>query len=949
MKTKMEQFPATNPNPLLRVEKDGTVLYSNKAGEPLLHEWDVGVGEKLPSSIGDFVQRVLSRNSPEKMEVKAGKRVYLIVFHPLSEEKCVCISGFDLSYQKEFEDNLRGSEVREAANLELAEVVDIQAIQSLMEDFYKITHIPMGLNDLKGNVLGGAGWQDICTKFHRVHPEACKHCVESNIKLSVGVAPGEFKLFRCKNNMWDIATPIMMRDQQVGILFSGQFFFEDESLDYELFRSQAKQYGFNEEEYMAALEKVPRLSRETVDTGMAFLTKLANMLSQLSYSNIKLAQSLAERESLVDALQESEKRERVRSDELAVVLDAVPVAVYIAHDPQALQITGNRLSYEWQRITVGTNLSKSTLEGERPEMFSLFKDGVEIPPADMPSQMSAAGIEINNCELDIISADGERRHVLGNARPLRDEQGNLRGSISAFIDITERKKAEAKLKETLDNLEKLVEERTTQFEKAYKSSKESEKGLAEAQKMAHIGNWVWDIATDTVHWSDELYRIFKRDTQEAAPPYIEYLSYVHPDDRDYVDNAFKGTINGKPYNIEHRIILANRDERTVLIQAEVVFDEKNIPIRVKGIVQDITERKRAEEKIEILANAVESSNDAIITESLDGIITSWNKEAEHIYGYSAEEILGKDTSILEPDNLKGEIKKLIDRIKQGIKIKNYETTRLKKDGTLIDVSLTLSPVFDISGKLTAVSIIGRDITERIKAEKSLAKAEAARKKEIHHRIKNNLQVISSLLDLQADKFEDENVREAFRESQSRVVSMALIHEELYKEEGTDTLNFSEYLKKLAESLFQTYRLSSKNIHLNMDLEENTLFDMDTAVPLGIIVNELVSNSLKHAFPGRDKGEIRIELRREENGEYKKEGCKRTSFALIVSDNGVGIPENLDIEDLDSLGLQLVITLVDQLEGELELKRNNGTEFTMRFIVIEKNKQASAPSPQQLIE
>ncbi len=949
MKTKMEQFPATNPNPVLRVEKDGTVLYSNKAGEPLLHEWDVGVGEKLPSSIGDFVQRVLSRNSPEKMEVKAEKRVYLIVFHPLSEEKCVCISGFDLSYQKEFEDKLRESEVQEAANLELAEVVDIQAIQSLMEDFYKITHIPMGLNDLKGNVLGGAGWQDICTKFHRVHPEACKHCVESNIKLSVGVAPGEFKLFRCKNNMWDIATPIMMRDQQVGILFSGQFFFEDESLDYELFRSQAKQYGFNEEEYMAALEKVPRLSRETVDTGMAFLTKLANMLSQLSYSNIKLAQSLAEREALVDALQESEKRERVRSDELAVVLDAVPVAVYIAHDPQALQITGNRLSYEWQRIPVGTNLSKSTLEGERPEMFSLFKDGVEIPPADMPSQMSAAGIEINNCELDIISADGEKRHVLGNARPLRDEQGNLRGSISAFIDITERKKAEAKLKETLDNLEKLVEERTNQLEKAYKSSKESEKGLAEAQKMAHIGNWVWDIATDTVHWSDELYRIFKRDTQEAAPPYNEYLSYVHPDDRDYVDNAFKGTINGKPYNIEHRIILANGDKRTVHIQAEAVFDEKNIPIRVKGIVQDITERKRAEEKIEILANAVESSNDAIITESLDGIITSWNKEAEHIYDYSAEEILGKDTSILEPDNLKGEIKKLIDRIKQGIKIKNYETTRLKKDGKLIDVSLTLSPVFDISGKLTAVSIIGRDITERINAEKSLAKAEAARKKEIHHRIKNNLQVISSLLDLQADKFEDENVREAFRESQSRVVSMALIHEELYKEEGTDTLNFSEYLKKLAESLFQTYRLSSKNIHLNMDLEENTLFDMDTAVPLGIIVNELVSNSLKHAFPGRDKGEIRIELRREENGEYKKEGCKRTSFALIVSDNGVGIPENLDIEDLDSLGLQLVITLVDQLEGELELKRNNGTEFTMRFIVIEKNKQASAPSPHQLIE
>ena len=157
------------------------------------------------------------------------------------------------------------------------------------------------------------------------------------------------------------------------------------------------------------------------------------------------------------------------------------------------------------------------------------------------------------------------------------------------------------------------------------------------------------------------------------------------------------------------------------------------------------------------------------------------------------------------------------------------------------------------------------VTKRKEAKEALANIETVRQKEIHHRIKNNLQVISSLLDLQADNFNDPKVIEAFRESQSRIISMALIHEELYKEEGTDTLNFSEYLKTLAENLFQTYRLSSKNIHLKMDLEENSLFNMDIAVPLGIIVNELVSNSLKHAFPGRNNGEIRIKLRREGNG------------------------------------------------------------------------------------
>jgi two-component sensor histidine kinase len=126
--------------------------------------------------------------------------------------------------------------------------------------------------------------------------------------------------------------------------------------------------------------------------------------------------------------------------------------------------------------------------------------------------------------------------------------------------------------------------------------------------------------------------------------------------------------------------------------------------------------------------------------------------------------------------------------------------------------------------------------------------------------------------------------------------------------------------------------------------------MDTAIPLGMIVNELVSNSLKHAFPASDKGEIRIKLSREENGKCIKsinEDCS-IAYVLSVSDNGIGIPENIDIEDLESLGLQLVTSLVDQLGGELEMKRNNGTEFTIRFTVTEKNNQVSSPAP-QLIE
>ena len=168
--------------------------------------------------------------------------------------------------------------------------------------------------------------------------------------------------------------------------------------------------------------------------------------------------------------------------------------------------------------------------------------------------------------------------MLGNARSLRDEQGNPRGSLAAFIDITDRKETEGILKTARDNLEKRVEKRTNKLEKAYNSLKESECRRAEAQKMSHIGSWEWDIVTDKVHWSDELRRIFRCGSRKLDPSYIEYLSYVHPKDRDYVDNAFKETINRKLYTIDHRIILDNGEECTSTYKPKLFLMKKRSPL-----------------------------------------------------------------------------------------------------------------------------------------------------------------------------------------------------------------------------------------------------------------------------------------------------------------------------------------------------------------------------------
>jgi signal transduction histidine kinase/ActR/RegA family two-component response regulator len=198
----------------------------------------------------------------------------------------------------------------EIGNLELADILDAPAIQSLLEDHHRVVQIPLAIVDLKGEVLVGVGWQDVCTQFHRAHPETCAHCRESDVQLSAGVPPGEFKLYQCKNHMWDMATPIIIAGRHMGNLFSGQFFFQGEHPDHEQFRLQARRYGFDESQYLAALERVPRLSRETVNANMRFFAKLAEMVSKLSYANIKLARALAERDRLTASLRHSEEQLR---------------------------------------------------------------------------------------------------------------------------------------------------------------------------------------------------------------------------------------------------------------------------------------------------------------------------------------------------------------------------------------------------------------------------------------------------------------------------------------------------------------------------------------------------------------------------------------------------------------------------------------------------------------
>lgn len=216
----------------------------------------------------------------------------------------------------------RFSEPKESVeHLELPDIMDIPSLQELMNHFQKLTGMVFAILDLKGKILVAAGWQDICTKFHRVHPETAKCCRESDVYLTQGVEAGKFKLYRCKNNMWDVSTPLIIGGRHMGNLFMGQFLFTDEEMDRDLFRQQARTYGFDEDAYLDALERVPRWSRETLDTVMQFYSRFSDMLAKLSYGNIKLECAMAEKDELLELLEKSrEKAElanRTKSEFLA--------------------------------------------------------------------------------------------------------------------------------------------------------------------------------------------------------------------------------------------------------------------------------------------------------------------------------------------------------------------------------------------------------------------------------------------------------------------------------------------------------------------------------------------------------------------------------------------------------------------------------------------------------
>jgi PAS domain S-box-containing protein len=364
------------------------------------------------------------------------------------------------------------------------------------------------------------------------------------------------------------------------------------------------------------------------------------------------------------------------------------------------------------------------------------------------------------------------------------------------------------------------------------------------------------------------------------------------------------------------------------------------------VIRDITERKRSVEQFRL---AIEAAPTGMLMMDEDGAIVLVNAQVEKLFGYPRAELLGQKIEMLVPVRFRVRHphfrKDFFGDPKARAMGGGRDLYGLRKNGTEIPIEIGLNPLRTSDGDFVLSSVV--DITERKRGDQEredlleqlralnadleqrvydrTAQLSATLRErevllqEIHHRVKNNLQVISSLINMQARQLEDGSSRDALAECQTRVLAIALIHEKLYQSKDYSRVRFSEYAKSLASNIFSATGTSPDAVSLRLETEDVSL-GVDKAIPCGLILNELITNALKHGFPAAMMGTVTVDLRK----------CGENAISISVSDNGIGMPEKIEFKDSPSLGLSLVHTLVEQLEGQLEILHGGGTTFRVTF-------------------
>jgi PAS domain S-box-containing protein len=488
------------------------------------------------------------------------------------------------------------------------------------------------------------------------------------------------------------------------------------------------------------------------------------------------------------------------------------------------------------------------------------------------------------------------------ASSLKDKDEKIIGYMGVSRDITEEKEAEQKLIESEEKYRDLFENSSDFIQSV------DESGLIQ------FVNEAWLKALEY------------KEKEIIGQPFI---NFIHPDSKQHCLLVFSElTKSKKQQSIEFAYI--TKKGKKIIVEGNVsVKMKKGKMFATRGIFRDITQQKLfqtnlQEEKNRLSAIINNTSNVIFSIDKNYNIIesnTTFNKQLKQ--AFNVDNVIGRNLFDFIIDTINhDEVKKLYEELfKTG---KNHtEVLKAKTPYGEKYFQTNYNPIKNTDKEVIGIAIFTEDITEKKLAEEEIRKSLKEKEillAEIHHRVKNNLQVISSILNLQSSYIPDQKIIDVLRESQNRVKTMAFIHESLYQNKSFSDIIFSDYIKNLSQSLFQTYQVYQNNLKLELVTDDINI-NIDQSIPAGLIVNELVSNALKHAFPNGMKGKITIGLKQ-----------NKENIVIFVSDNGVGIPKEINFETTKSLGLQLVSTLTEQLDGTLSyVTSTKGTKVEISFI------------------
>ena len=693
-----------------------------------------------------------------------------------------------------------------------------------------------------------------------------------------------------------------MRDGYYEVNLKGKFTFVNEALARKWGRSREEMLGKSYRDFLEpeSVDQVFAIFNEVFRTGKARLGVQAQVkdvkgeIHVIEFSVSLLRNESGKPQGFYGIIHDITERVRIEQElreansRFESLLQALPDVIYFK-DAEGRNLIVNRAMEEL------TGLRRNQIIGKKDN---------EILPAELARQCQKSDEEVLKRKRPFrfyevtLDDKGRKKHFETIKVPVFDQAGNVKGIVGISRDITEMKEAEEKLKESEKDFRSLFENSTLGL---YRTTPDGRILLANPTIIKMLGYKSFEELAS---------RNLEENGFEPSYPLRIFIEKVEKE----------GEVRGL------EAAWKRKDGSIIYIResARVVRDENGRVLYYEGTVEDITEKKLAEmalaQQKELFRTVIDSAEDIVFVLNRDYEQVLFNQAALRVLGMTPEEARGKSFQELYSEENWEEARQRFDRVFKGEVVR--EDVELKFRDKKIILNVTEVPLRNEKGEIYALCGIARDVTTRVELEKALElslKEKEALLREIHHRVKNNMQIISSLLNLQAHHVKNPELTAIIKECQNRIRSMAIVHEHLYKSANLAKINFADYLNRLIVHLYNVHSQSQEKIHLETELQAVEL-DIGTAIPLGLLASEIISNSFKHAFPGERRGKLRIVLH----------PISPKSFKLEISDDGVGLPENLNFGQSQTFGMQLMGLLKDQLGAQLELDRSSGTRYIIKI-------------------